>query len=108
MTKNEITTTMEVLGKALREKKQKEEDFALQLQELNDTIEELKSRLRPVFLASKESAANEWLVVSYRKGAVRWDTAGLRKYAKDHPEIKVFQTTAEPTVAFSLPKEEEA
>ena len=102
----EFENTMETLGRMLRLKKQKEEEFELQTKELNDTIEDLKNKLRPVFLKTQESAVTDWLIVSYRKGAVRWDSAGLKSYAKIHPELKQFQKVGEPTVAFSLPKED--
>ena len=107
MTDKELENTMEALGRMLQLKKQKEAEFELQTKELNDTIEELKNKLRPIFLRTQESAQSEWLVVSYRKGAVRWDSAGLKAYAKTHPELKVYQKTGEPTIAFSLPKKEE-
>lgn len=107
MNAEELENTMEALGRMLQLKKQKEAEFELQTKELNDTIEELKNKLRPIFLKTQESAQSEWLVVSYRKGAVRWDSAGLKAYAKTHPELKVYQKVGEPTIAFSLPKKED-
>jgi len=84
--------------------KEQEKVFEEQTAELRAQIEQHKEILKAEFLIRKESAQSEWLVVSYRKGAVRWDNAGLKAYAKLHPELKEFQKVGEPTVAFSLPK----
>ncbi len=107
MNAEEIETTMKALGQMLQLKKQKEAEFEQQTKELNNTIEELKDKLRPIFLRTQESVRSAWLVVSYRKGAIRWDSAKLKIYAKAHPELKEFQKIGEPTIAFSLPKEDD-
>ena len=107
MTEAELNNKLKILSQNIRLMKEKQAEFEQQTKKLADTIEKQKAEIRPIFLESKESMRSEWLIVSYRKGAVRWDTAGLKIYAKTHPEMSVFQKTDEPTVAFYLPKEEE-
>ena len=103
----ELIQKMNELGEALRQMEECKAAFEASVAPLNETIEDLKDELRMEFLALKESKATDSLVVKYRKGAVRWDSAGLKSYAKDHPEIREFQKVGEPTVAFCLPKPEE-
>ena len=105
MTETELLEKMKNLGGLLRSFEIKKREFEKQTADLNDQIDKLKSGLKEVFLERKESMTTDRLVVQYRKGTVRWDTATLNVYVKTHPEMAVFQKIDKPTVAFSLPKE---
>lgn len=107
MKENELIRKMNELGIALQQMEECKAAWEEQVAPLAELIEDLKDELRMEFLNLKESKATEHLVVKYRKGATRWDSNGLKIYAKDHPEIKAFQKVGEPTVAFCLPKPEE-
>ena len=106
MNETELTNKMESLAGLMASMEEKKAEFERQTKATTDLIESLKAELRTEFLARKESFSSAHLVVSYRKGAVRWDSAGLKSYAKEHPELNRYQKVGEPTVAFSLPKED--
>ncbi len=107
MTETELLAKMKFLGSLLRSMEIKKIEFEKQTADLTDQIDKLKAELKTEFLDRKESMRTDSLVVQYRKGAVRWDTASLNVYVKTHPEMSVFQKVDNPTVAFSLPKEME-
>lgn len=107
MEESELITKMEMLGGLMTAMAEAEAEFERSTKELSDLIEDLKTELRTEFLSRKEGFTSPNLVAKYRKGAVRWDSAGLKIYAKDHPELEKFRKVGEPTVAFSLRKEEE-
>ena len=107
MDEQELNYHMKALAGFMEVLKEQEKVFEEQTAKLRAQIDQHKEILKAEFLIRKESAQSEWLVVSYRKGAVRWDSAGLKAYAKTHPELKVYQKTGEPTIAFSLPKKED-
>ena len=107
MDEQELNYHMKALAGFMEVLKEQEKVFEEQTANLRAQIDQHKEILKAEFLIRKESAQSEWLVVSYRKGAVRWDSAGLKAYAKTHPELKVYQKVGEPTIAFSLPKKED-
>lgn len=92
----------------MKVKQKRQAEFDLMNQDLDKNINGLKDELKRFFLERKESEKTDLLEVSYRKGAVRWDTKGLKEYAKAHPEIKAYQVVDEPTIAFTLVKPEAA
>ena len=103
----ELIQKMNILGTLMKEYEIVKATFEENVKSLTEDIEALKAELKTEFLSRKEGLSSDLLVVKYRKGAVRWDTDLLKVYAKTHPEMEVFRKTGEPTVAFSLPKEEE-
>lgn len=107
MTEIELIQKMNELGTYLQQMEECRAAFEAQVQPLTETIEDLKDELRMEFLNLKESKSSDLLIVKYRRGAIRWDSGGLKTYAKTHPELKQFQKEGEPTVAFYLPKPEE-
>jgi len=106
MIDQELKMKMDVLGSLLQTMEEKKAAFEEQTRTLSEQIEDLKNELRTEFLNRKESLASDVLVVKYRKGAVRWDSAGLNRYTKTHPELEEFRKIGEPTVAFCLRREE--
>ena len=103
----ELIQKMNILGTLMKEYGIVKATFEENVKSLTEDIEALKAELKTEFLTRKEGLSSDLLIVKYRKGAVRWDTDLLKAYAKTHPEMEVFRKTGEPTVAFSLPKEEE-
>ena len=108
MEESELNNKMEMLGGLMTAMAEAEAEFEKSTKELSELIESLKDELKAEFLNRKEGFTSAHLVAKYRKGAVRWDSAGLKIYAKDHPELKEFQKVGEPTIAFSLRKEDDA
>ena len=107
MNEIELIQKMNILGTLMKEYEIVKTTFEENVKSLTEDIEALKAELKTEFLSRKEGLSSDLLIVKYRKGAVRWDTDLLKIYAKTHPEMEVFRKTGEPTVAFSLPKEEE-
>jgi len=96
---------MNILGTLMKDFESLKAEFEKSTKSLTDDIENLKSELKTEFLDRAESMTTDLLVVSYRKGAVRWDTSALKEYSKTHPEMMMFLKVGDPTIAFSLPKE---
>ena len=107
MEEYELTNKMEILAGLMTAMEEEKAAFEARTKDTADLIESIKTELKAEFLSRKDGFTSDHLVVSYRKGAVRWDSAGLKAYAKTHPELKEFQKVGDPTVAFSLRKEEE-
>ena len=107
MNEIELIQKMNILGTLMKEYEIVKATFEENVKILTEDIEALKAELKTEFLSRKEGLSCDLLIVKYRKGAVRWDTDLLKVYAKTHPEMEAFRKTGEPTVAFSLPKEEE-
>ena len=107
MNETELFEKMNILGTLMKDFESLKSEFESRTKDLCEDIESLKVELKTEFLTRKEGLSSDLLIVKYRKGAVRWDTDLLKIYAKTHPEMEVFRKTGEPTVAFSLPKEEE-
>ena len=99
MEDSELITKMEMLGGLMTAMAEAEAEFERSTKELSDLIEDLKTELRTEFLSRKEGFTRPNLVATYRKGAVRWDSAGLKIYAKDHPELEKFRQVLQPVPA---------
>lgn len=102
MTEGELMERMEYLGYMIHEKEQKELAFQEENREFFDEIEERKEQIRKEILARKVGADCRTLKVTYRKGAVRWDTKWLDGYSTAHPEILKYRRVGEPSVGFTL------
>ena len=102
MTDSELKERMEYLGYMMHEKEQKELAFQAENKEFFDEIEERKDQIRKEILTRQVGAECRTLKVSYRKGAVRWDTKWLDGYSTAHPEILKYRKQGEPSVGFSL------
>ena len=96
----EIKTKTDELGQLMHEMEEKQLQFDMQTKDLNESIDKLKEELKEVFLQRKESMTSERLLVTYRKGAVKWETKWLEGYSLDHPEILKYRKMGNPTVAF--------
>ena len=107
MKESELRKKMNDLAGLLQLMETEKAAFEEKTKDLSSQIEDLKSELKSEFLSRKVSLSSDLLIAKYRKGAVRWDSTGLKAYAKTHPELEEFQKTGEPTVAFYLRKEEE-
>ena len=105
MNELEIKQKMDLLGTYLKQMEVEKEQFEIKTAKLNEKIEGLKFELKDELLGRKTSVLSEKLYAQYRKGAIRWDSAGLKRYSKAHPELLRFQTEGKPTVAFILRKE---
>lgn len=108
MNTTEMKYKLNQLGELMKLKQERQTEFDLKNQDLDENINGLKAELKTFFLERKESEKTDLLEVSYRKGAVRWDSKGLKEYSKVHPEIKAYQVVGEPTIAFTLVKPEAA
>lgn len=99
---------MVILSTLLKKLKLKQAEFEQQNFDLLEDIENLKAELKDEILKREESIKTAYLTVSYRKGAVKWDTKWLDGFAIEHPEFKLgkYRKVGDPTVAFCLPKEE--
>lgn len=108
MTEIELKQKMKILSSLLKTLKLKEAEFENQISDLTEDIENLKAELKQEILNRQESVRTNFLTVSYRKGAVKWDTKWLDGFAIEHPEYKLgrYRKIGDPTVAFCLPKEE--
>ncbi len=102
MTDGELEERMTYLGYMMHEKELKEEQFLLDNKDFFQEIEDRKEEIRKEILARKTNADSRTLKVTYRKGAVRWDTKWLDGYSLDHPEINKYRKQGEPSVSFSL------
>jgi len=102
MTNGELEERMEYLGYMMHEKEEMEMAFLQEHKEFFDEIEERKEQIRKEILAREANADSRTLKVTYRKGAIRWDTKWLDGYSLDHPEILKYKKQGEPSVGFSL------
>ena len=107
MEETELKQKMTILGTLLKSMEDQKAEFEKRTHDLAEDIEAELAELKTEFLTLQESAESENLIVQFRKGAVRWDSTGLKKYAKVHPELLKFQTVGSPTVAFVLRKPED-
>lgn len=105
MTETELVQKMNMLGGLMQDLADQKAVFEEQTKDLTDLIEDLKTELKEEFLNRKESMTCKHLVAQYRKGATRWDSVGLNRYLKHHPELEKYRKVGDPTVAFFLPKE---
>ena len=76
-----------------------EEEFAPDLTAINNAIKMAEGDIKDDVLEHKETVAIDTMQAIYRRGSKRWDTKGLEKYAKDHPEIEQFRITGKPSVS---------
>ena len=93
---------MDALAQMMREKEDRELEYLLANKELFDQIESLKEIIRQEIMARKAGDETSKLKITYRKGAVRWNTSWLDGYSLDHPEILKYRKVSEPSVGFSL------
>ena len=100
----EIDARISALSERMKSYADKKEAFETENAALIKEIEALKENIRVDILQTQKGVSHDGLTVSWRKGAVKWDTKGLSVYAKTHPEMEQFRKTGEPTVAFALQK----
>jgi len=94
---------MDRLGCLIHKFEEAQIEFEAQNHDLIYEIDDLKNELKEIFLERKESMTTQCLNVTYRKGAVKWDTKWLDGYSIDHPEILKYRKVGNPTVAFKIP-----
>lgn len=105
MTEIELIEKMNILGSLMKDFDGLKKDFEESTKSICEDIENLKTELKAEVLQRGRTVASQSLIANYRKGAVRWDSKGLKEYSKSHPEIQAYQKVGEPTIAFVLAEE---
>ena len=102
MNEETLKEKMDQLGRMIYQLEMNQREFDEKNHDLIYGIDDLKNELKEFFLERKESMNSQCLSVTYRKGAVKWDTKWLDGYSIDHPEILKYRKVASPTVAFKI------
>ena len=105
MTEEELMSKMDELGLLMHDWEIAQEGLEASHYKMLKRIGDLKDELKDYFLKEKKSMTGETLVVTYRKGAVKWDTKCLDGYSLEHPEITKFRKEGTPTIAFKVREE---
>ena len=93
---------MNELGQLMFEKEQAEIEFLEEHKAQFDKVEALREEIKAEILKRQVSMDSEKLIVTWRKGAVRWDTLKLKEKVKEYPWLKDYQKMGDPTVSFKL------
>jgi phage host-nuclease inhibitor protein Gam len=64
-----------------------EEEYDSYIEPLDESIAELRERIKKRAEQNHFSVKGVGFRATWRRGAIRWDTDGLDKYAKTHPEV---------------------
>lgn len=105
MTKEELDSKMDRLGKLIYDREMAEENLRNERAEKFAEEEALREEIKAAILNEGESAESRRLKAVYKKASVKWDTKWLDGYSIDHPEIEKFRKVGKPTVAFILKDE---
>ncbi|CAG0945711.1 hypothetical protein ANRL1_02521 [Anaerolineae bacterium] len=76
-----------------------EAEFALRDAAIALNIEELEKEIKQVVLAHGASVKGAHVHAVWSKPWVNWDARGLDRYAAQHPDVLVFRSEGEPSVA---------
>ena len=102
MSIEELREKMELLGIMLHEKEEMEYKFLEEHKDFFQRIEDRKDEIQKEILLRQAGEKSEKLIVTYNKGAIRWDTKGLEDYGLAHPEIMALRKRGAPVVGFRL------
>jgi hypothetical protein len=72
------------------------EAFDQRLDALEKETTSLENALRDDVVARRDHIKGAKLIAFYSEGRTSWDTAGLDRYAKDHPEILLLKKQGKP------------
>lgn len=76
-----------------------EAEFTLRDAAIALNIEELEKEIKQVVLAHGASVKGAHVHAVWSKPRVNWDARGLDRYAAQHPDVLVFRSEGEPSVA---------
>jgi hypothetical protein len=76
-----------------------EAEFTLRDAAIALNIEELEKEIKQVVLAHGASVKGAHVHAVWSKPRVNWDAHGLDRYAAQHPDVLVFRSEGEPSVA---------
>ena len=74
-------------------------EFSSKFEAADDNISSLRASIKDAVLSSGEKVKGEYLQAVYMKGRHKWDTKGLKGYAKAYPEVNEFYTAGNPSVS---------
>ena len=76
-----------------------EAEFTMRDAAIALNIEELEKEIRQLVLAHRESVKCTHLHAVWSKPRVNWDAKGLDRYAAQHPDVLVFRSEGNASVA---------
>ncbi|CAG0941142.1 hypothetical protein ANRL1_00404 [Anaerolineae bacterium] len=74
-------------------------EFALRDAAIALNIQELEPEIKQAVLAHGASVKGAHLHAVWNKARVNWDARGLDRYAAQHPEVLIFRSDGDPSVA---------
>ena len=74
-------------------------EFALRDAAIAMNIEELEQEIKQAMLVHGASVKGMHLHAVYNRPRVIWDTRGLNRYAAQHPEVVIFRSEGDASVA---------
>ena len=74
-------------------------EFALRDAAIAMNIEELEQEIKQAMLVHGASVKGMHLHAGYNRPRVIWDTRGLDRYAAQHPEVVIFRSEGDASVA---------
>ena len=76
------------------------------LEGAEDNIRELEGQIRADVLMHGESVSGGTYRAVYSKGRVSWDTGGMERYARQHPDVLQYRREGQPSVSLRPINEE--
>jgi len=76
-----------------------EVEFSGKVEAVDDSIKVLVDAIKAAVLEGGEKVKGQYLQAVWVKGRSSWDTAGLKGYAKAHPEVGTFYKEGNPSVS---------
>lgn len=78
-----------------------EAEFATRMEAVEANIAVLEEEIRAEVVRHGTTVKGTFLRAVWNKGRVSWDTKGIERYARDHPEVLRFRKQGQPYVSIT-------
>jgi len=78
-----------------------EAEFAGRLQAVDENITALEGEIRQAVIQHGETVRGSFLRAIWHKGRVTWDTQGMERFSRAHPEVLAYRKQGEPFISIT-------
>lgn len=79
-------------------------EYAEQSEVTRDAVKALEFKIKKAVIDHGQSVKSDFLMATWNKPRITWDSKGLSGYAVAHPEITAFRKTGNPTSTIRVVK----